>query len=106
MTQTAEMYNYQSYWNWLIFVLKLIFFYSFFFIYFFLKLTNVTNVWVKHVLIVQVLYITHLNLGTTFHITENSDSGDIADLFPCHNDINVRRSSSTKNLQKQKWCYF
>lgn len=42
----------------------------------------------------------YLNLGTTFHITQKSDSGEIAPFVPCHNAIKVFLTSSIKNL---KW---
>jgi len=38
------------------------------------------------------------NRGTTFQMTEKSDSGDMAVLPPCHTAIRVLRSSSTSSL--------
>ena len=44
----------------------------------------------------------YLNLGTTFHMTENRDSGDIAAFSRCHRATNVLRSSSTRKLGNEK----
>lgn len=49
---------------------------------------------------------THRNRGTTFQMTEKSDSGDMAVLPPCHTAIRVLRSSSTSSLVSQQQKYF
>jgi len=46
----------------------------------------------------EQLLKTYRNRGTTFQITEKSDSGDMAVLPPCHTAIKVLRSSSTSSL--------
>ncbi len=43
----------------------------------------------------------YLNLGTTFHITEKRDSGEMAAFSRCQIATSVFRSSSTKNLHRQ-----
>lgn len=47
-------------------------------------------------------WLTYLNLGTTFQITQKRDSGEMAPFVPCHNAINVFLTSSINNLQSKK----
>ena len=48
-----------------------------------------------------IQHITYLKRGTTFQMTEKSDSGEMALLLPCHRSTSVLRSSSTTNLKAQ-----
>lgn len=51
--------------------------------------------------IIIKVFVTYLNLGTTFQITEKRASGEMAPFWPCHRAINVFRSSSNRNLITQ-----
>lgn len=61
----------------------------------------------KTILIVTIInecynvawHVTYLNLGTTFHTTENSASGECVTPPPCHKAQSTLRNSSTTDLQ-------
>jgi len=48
----------------------------------------------------QSMRASYRKRGTTFQMTEKSDSGDMAVLPPCHTAIRVLRSSSTSSLTR------
>ena len=48
--------------------------------------------------ILEPRYVTYLNLGTTFHTTENSASGECVTPPPCHKAHSTLRNSSTTDL--------
>ena len=51
-------------------------------------------------IVIQNTQASYLNLGTTFQMTVNKESGAIAAVAPCHNAHNTFRSSSTRDLKK------